>query len=197
MTNQKDILVIFTEKADHIFADILKNYNLEESEEEFLDDIMDRKESRRTIIRDMAIAMAKKMIPEENLVELLQKHLGVPKEFIEKVVRDIKNKLLPLLLVYPEEKFDDPVFREEISGEVFGGEEFLDKSFEKKVLPESSYVKKIEITNVEENAEKMQVEKKISQDEKERILKKTQEKISSDKLEGEKGRSDVYREPIE
>lgn len=114
MDEKEDLIVIFTDRADNVFADILKSHGLEESDEEFLNDVMDLKESRRTIIRNAAITLAKKIIPEKKIIELLQKYLELPKESVEKIIRDVKNKLLPLLLVYPDEKFNDPVFREEI-----------------------------------------------------------------------------------
>ncbi len=163
MLDQKNLRVIFTDKADSVFLDILKTYGFQETDEEFNEYISNDKESREMILRNAVEVMAKKMIPEKKLVELLGKHLEIPVESVEKIVREIKNKLLPLLLVYPDEKFNDPVFREEISRKVFG-----EAPKKEPIFP---YVKKVEIANVEENAEKL-------------------------KAQGKRG-SDTYRESIE
>ncbi len=175
MIEQKNLRVIFTQKAESVFFDILKNNELEESDEEFDAYIFKEKESRAMIIRDTIEIMARKIIPEDKLVELLQKHLEVSQDATEKIIKDIKEKLLPLLLMYPDEKFNDPIFREEISKKVSGDEKNI-------VLP---YDKKIDIKDVDKNAEK---------------LKETRETIVQQNTIGQglqKKGTDTYRELIE
>ncbi len=123
MKEQKKIRVIFDQNAESVFSDILKNNGFEESDEDFFNELDKDVESKAKIIRDATITIANGLIPEKNLIELLQKHLKAPEYTIKKIVEDIKNKLLPLLLIYPDEKFNDKVFREEISKKVFGIED--------------------------------------------------------------------------
>lgn len=183
---EKNLRVIFTKKADVVLFDILKNNGLEESEEEFFSKLEQDKEPKETIIKYAAITITKKIMPDENLIELLQKHLETSNNTAEKIVHDIKNKLLPLLLVYPSERFNDPVFREEISKKIFESENEGKQETKGQGGTLSPFVKKVEVTNVEKNAE---------------ILEKEREKTSKIGTVGEelqkKGQSDKYRESIE
>lgn len=122
MSDLNNLRVLFTEKADSMLGEILKNNGLQESEEEFFSKLKQGKDPKEIIIRDAATTIAKKIISEGKLVELLQKHLEVSKEITEKIVAEIKKNLLPLLRVYPDEKFDDPAFQEKVSEEIFGPE---------------------------------------------------------------------------
>ncbi len=145
MDEQKKIRVLFTDKAELIFSEIIKKYNLQERDEELYKKYAEGKEGQVKIIRDAVKTIAKKIIPDEKLAELLEKHLRVSRDIINKMIQDIKSNLLPLLLMFPEEKFNDPIFREEISKKVFGEEKGT-------ILP---YDKKIEIKDVDKNAEKI------------------------------------------
>lgn len=177
--NEKDSVVIFTDEAELAFSDILKNHGLEETDDDFDRYISEDKETKEMIIRDAITVIVQKKIPETKLVEFLQKHLEIPSESVEKILRDIRRQLLPSLLVYPEEKLNDPVFREEVSKKISGYEKKTiqnphEPSKEREIIPQKEklpYAKKVEVKNVEENAEK------INQ-------------------EGKRG-PDVYREPIE
>ncbi len=122
------------------------------------------------------------------------------------------TKLLPLLLVYPSEKFNNQVFRDEVSQKISGVEEgitgakeqtddlikkvrigsnsFITNEEEKTSLP---YYKKIDIADVEKNAEKMKWEgKNIMTEEK----SKFQEKVEENK-KPQSTIQDTYREQIE
>lgn len=148
MVDLKNVRVIFTDKAEDVFSEIIKKYELQETDEEFFNDIEDREESRRSIVKDAITVMVKRIIPEEKLVEFLEKHLNLPKESTQKMVADLKNNLLPILLVYPEEKFNDSFFREEVSKKVF-------KEVQE-ITPPTEIIKKIGIKDVEENAERLE-----------------------------------------
>jgi len=158
MNQQKNIRVLFTPKADLVFFEIIKKYNIRESDKKLHEKYAKGEETYSKIMKDTVKTMATGVIPEEKLVELLEKHLGVSKDIILNIIQDIKNKLLPLLLIYPNEKFDDPVFREEISKKIFG-----EDSIFKKEIPLYS-VKKVEIKNVEENAKNLEKEEKGKKD---------------------------------
>ncbi len=187
MVEQKNLRVVFTQKADVVFSDILKNNGIKGTDEEFFDGSNEDEETPTTIIRDATIAIVKKLIPEKNLIELLGQHLGVSMEDTEKIVQDIKERLLPLLKVYSDEAFSNPTFREKISKEIFG-----DGSLKPKAEPFPPYYKKIDIEDVEKNAEKMRKEgKNIMTEEKSKFPKKAGGKTIED------SGPDTYREPIE
>ncbi len=195
MADQENLRVLFTQKAESVISDILKNNGLDESEEEFFSKLEQGEDSKTIIVRNATETIVKKIIPEKKLIELLQKHLKVSTDTAEKIVQEVKSRLLPLLLIYPDEKFDDPVFREEVSKKIFGPEE-------KEAPP--PFIKKIEIKNVEENAKIIQRDKKFTrQDENVKpegnspTNTEQVKKIDNDKIITEKKSSDSYREPIE
>ncbi len=202
MANQENLRVIFTEKADAALSDILKSNGLQESEEEFFSKLERDEETKESIVRDAATVMAKKIIPEKKIIELLGKHLEIRKHEAEQIANDIKNNVVPLLKIYPDEKFNDPIFREKVSEEVFGVEdnaptikkqtdELLHKirsgrniakvTREKEAAP---YVKKVPITDVEENAKTIQ------------HAQQRKEEVALEQPEEEK-KVDPYKEPVE
>ncbi len=177
MVNQKNLRVIFTQEAEVIFDNILRNIGLQETDQELDEYISSNQESRAMIIKDAVEDLAKKNIYEKEFVDWLENIMQVPRESAKKIVSDIKVKLLPLLLVYPEERFNNPAFQEEVSKKVFG----VDGQ-----LPASPYsVKKTEVSNVEEN---------------EKILKQNKEKAKLQNInQGDSFTTepDKYREPVE
>ncbi len=214
MIKQENLRVIFTSKAESLFADFLKNNGLEETDEEFDKYLFQEQESRAMIVRDAVETMARRIVPEKKLIELLQKHLEIPKDTIEKIVKDIKEKILPLLLIYPDKKFSDYNFREKVSEEIFGNEDNLSGvnnttkelierikahdntpvTVEENKSP-GSYPKKAPITDVEKNAENMEdKEKNIITGQGNKLIKKTNENKNP---ETPAIQQDTYREPIE
>lgn len=117
------IRIIFTPEADVVFSDILKSDILKESDSERFNKIKQSEETKENIIRYATVTLAQNKIPEGKLAELLQEHLAIPLQSAQKLVGDIKKDLLPLLAIYPEEKFSDPDFREEVSKKIFGDED--------------------------------------------------------------------------
>ena len=100
--------VIFDLLDDNTIVDItegiLKNNNLEESNEEYFKKATTGQEPRARIIRDTALVMVQKKIPEEKLVELLEKHLEIKKNVAENIIKEINEKLIPFAKVIDEEK---------------------------------------------------------------------------------------------
>lgn len=157
MSDQKNLRIIFTDKADVVFDDIVKAYGIQETDEEFYDYIESDGESREMILRDTVEVMARQMISEKKLAGFLAKYLGISEEIAEKIIIDFKTRLMPLVLIYPDEKFDDPAFSEEVSKKVF-------EDRVKWVSPPPPIIKKVEIVNVEENAEKIKERGRRGQD---------------------------------
>lgn len=155
---QKKLRVIFTDQVEETFDQLAQTHDLQETDEEFNSYLENGNESREMILRDAIEVMAKKMIPEKKLIELLEKHLTISKESAEQIVKEVKEKILPILFIYPDEKFNDPSFREEISKKL--GE----KVEEPTKLVSRPVIKKVEITDVEENAEKLKRMGKRDQD---------------------------------
>ena len=116
--------------------EILKNNGLGESSKEFVDKDVEGIEPRAMIIRDAALTIAGKKIPEEQLVELLQKHLGISKETSEKILSEIKQKIVPYIKMVKLEK------------------EIDQNQIKNRVEKVSLDIKKTSITNTEENTEK-------------------------------------------
>jgi hypothetical protein len=213
MDEYKNVRAILTDKGDFVILDILKNNGLEESDEDYYNKSVNGKEPRFDIVKDTAVTIAQKKISEKKLVELLQKHLETSQSTAQKIVADIKEKLLPLLKIYPEEKFSDPVFREKVSEEIFGHEEESGPEIKKRtdellqrIRPNqnistqnqeelSSYDKKVEIKNVEENAKNMQ--QKGIQRPKETQGSEEQKKVKTVIPPDQKKGPDDYRETID
>lgn len=172
--------VIFTDKAELIFSKIVQENNLQETLQKTGGFSVSHKESPEMIARMATVIMARKTVSEEKVSELLQKHLNLPQESIRKIMDDIKNRLLPLLLVYPEENFQNPIFRNEISKKVFGQEKQLTDS-----QAINAQVKKIEVPDVEKNAQELQKKR----------TGKIQKNTIGEQIKN-KGQ-DRYREPIE
>lgn len=176
---------------------ILESNGLKESNEEVLNKSADGKDSKLIIVRDAAITIVEKKIPEKKLIELLQKHLATSQETAEKIVYDINQKLVPFAKIIDLEKnskIEDQKekFREELLKKINSNRNTPVKD---KEVPLSPYSKKLDITNVEENAEKMQKEGKNSMtEEKNKFPKKNEE---NRKLPTQNIEADVYREPIE
>ena len=190
-----------------VIDEILKNNGLVEGPKEYLEKKSRGEETKLIIIRDAALVLFQKKIPENKLVELLAKHLECTKEVAEKIVQDIKEKLVPcaqIIEVGSEEEIANE--REEEKREKFkkANEELLNKirvstpELEPEEKPPVPYDKNPEITDVEENSKKMaenMTDKKeaIQADSATEEVKKARTVLSQ---EGKKGPDD-YRESLE
>lgn len=186
MQSNKNILVIFPDEAKLVFSKILEKNNLQETDQEFYNYLDSNKETRRMIVRDAVRIMAKKILPEEKLIELLINHLTMQRDLAVKLIQEIKIQLLPLLLVFPEEKLQDPVFQDEVSQKASGVEK----------LNPSMGVKPIDIKNVEKNAKINEANKKFTQENKNIILENQESKKIEPPNNPTLKKPDSYREPI-
>lgn len=184
-----------TSIVDFIY-DILDKNNLREPIHAWLKRD-NTKESRVIIIRDAALVLFQKKIPEEKLVEFLAKHLEASKETAEKVVQDIKEKLIPYtktadLSKNPQNGDQKEKYREELLKKINANRN-IPTPEEKETSP--PYYKKIEIADVEKNAENMRKEgKNITTEEKSKFPQKNE---ADQKSSTQNNNSDTYREPIE
>ncbi len=169
-------------------------------------------ETQAMIIRSAAITIFQKKIPGEKLIEFLQKHLKTSKETAENIVTDIKEKLIPYAIVIEEKKMPELSVQEILLEKIKNNVSFK----ENPPLPITK-VKKVEIKNVEDNAELHQRDKiytdemkKIIQEEpKKEILEKNEgvilvepqkeekKTVTEDQSNHKNSSTDTYREPIE
>lgn len=122
-----------------IIDEVLSMNGLKESPKEFFNKSIKGIEPRKVIIRDTALALVEKKVPEKKLVELLAKHLETSHQIAEKIILEIKEKLIPYARIIDIEKEEK---REEVKS----------IPVPKPPLP---YAKKIEIKDVEDNAKKI------------------------------------------
>jgi len=183
-----------------VISEILKNNGLEESSKEYFDKSIKGIEPRKKVIKGAVVVLFEKKIPEEKLAEFLAKHLECPKETAKKIIADIKEKLIPYAKII-EIKSEEEIAKEreerrkkereagpsveELLIEKIKGEIPEDK-VEENPQTSAETIKKVEIEDVEENAEK---------------LKKQREETARPGTAGgelqRKGQTDKYREPTD
>ena len=133
MDEQKNIRVIFTDKADISLSAIMAKYNLEENEEQKFKKIQKKRPSNMVTLVRLIKDFTKGATSEKNLVDSLQKDLDITQQTAEKISKEIIADIIPLLEKAPEEKFEDPSFREEISKKIFGEQPAQTKSTPQKI----------------------------------------------------------------
>ncbi len=187
MTNLSNQRIIFTDKADEELLIIIRKYDLEEKREDVIKRLKEKRRSPIVIIDKFTKDFAQEKISDKELIASLQKELKVPQETAEKIAKDIKEKILPLLERISEEELEKPT--ESI--------ETKKTMEEEKFRPVAPIKPPIEIEEIEEAAktptEKLG-EKPIA---KHPLPKKTPlgKKDSPEKKTTKK--DDIYREPIE
>ena len=155
---------------------ILAKNGLKENIEELFNKYKKGEELRAVIVKDAALILFEKKIPEEKLVEFLQKHLQASKEAAQQIMVDIKERLIP--------------YARKVNAAELAKERLIISEFKEDL----SNIKKPEVTDVEENAEKIRKEKRLTKNQGE----STQEgdKAKADEILG-KTKLDQYRESIE
>lgn len=108
----KNIRVIFSDKADLVFEEMVNKFNLENTEES-AKRITEGKSTKPVILSRIISDVKKGIVSEKDLPKTLQEKLEIPPPTSEELSKGI-NSILPLLEVSPEEKFNQPT-KEEIS----------------------------------------------------------------------------------
>ncbi len=120
MEENKAQKIIFVLPGDlnrvDVIDDILKENGLEESAKEYFAKLDKGEEPRLSIVRDAAMAMAWKKVPEEKIVELLASHLQTSPETSRNIVQELKEKLIPYARIADDE-----------TGKIIGEKENVDK----------------------------------------------------------------------
>ncbi len=96
-TNNQRIIFLLPEDVtmDEIIFSILKNNELEETSEEACEKSIKGELSRLIIIRDVARDLAEKKVSERDLIQSLRNQLEIPEEKAEKLVSNIKERIIP------------------------------------------------------------------------------------------------------
>lgn len=195
---KKNKRIIFNLPGETITAEVIKtileNNGLKENPENYFEKLKNSEETFLTIIRDASWAMVEKKIPENNLAELLVKHLKTSNEIAAKIISDIKKELIPYAEIIDiptnntEEEKDD--FQEKLLDKIkIGVSQQKPTANLETPMP---YDKKPQITDVEKNAENMNTAgQNITTKEKEELPKENKNPPTQDI------KPDTYREPVE
>ena len=189
--------------AIEVIGEILKNNGLEESSKEFFNKSIKGIEPKKNIVRDAAIALFEKKIPEEKLSNLLTKHLETSKETAEKIIQNVKKKLIPYAKEVKDDTEQTGATENNTSTQKIILEKIQKNLLEKKLQqkpkeePLRPGVKKPENTNVEQNAKLME-KKSIPIVDQDLVENKGEKKVITviEKKE-EPNPLDTYREPVE
>jgi len=96
--NEKNkMYIIFTPEANSALDGLIKNFNLEETPEEFLRKAKEKIPCNIVIIDHLAKDFAWQVISEKNLVDSLQKKIGISIQIAEQISKEITTKIIPLL----------------------------------------------------------------------------------------------------
>jgi hypothetical protein len=186
MEDQKsNVRVILSDKAEIVLEDILKNFNLEE----------------KNVVADRLLKdFARETLSEKDFISALQKEMTITSEISEKLAKEITVKLVPLLLKVPEEKFNDPDFREEISQKIFekdiktsitSAQEKKDPDIFPNIKPLESVTDK-SVVPPKKSGRPERIKKSVAKEE----VKKEEIKKPAPQAKPRSG-PDNYREPIE
>ena len=150
---------------DVIYA-ILEKNKIKDTIEQWQKRAERREESQAIIIGNAAVVLVRKIAPDEKVIELLQKYLTISPEIARNIITDIKLKLIPYAVILDEKK-----------------------------SPVQVGVKETTVKNVEQNAKINEVDKKFTEENKNKILENLPP--TPPQVIIEKKGPDTYREPIE
>jgi len=203
MENHNNKKIIFDVPGDadmvDIIDEILKNNGIEETLDEFEGALENNEESKLIIVRDTAKVILQKKIPEKKLIELLAEHLEIPQETAEKIIQEIKEKLIPYAKIIDLEKeeeqrkkekeveYQKEKIQEELLNKIRGNAPIRESDMEAE-LPIIS-VKKIDIVDVEKNAERIKSERKP--------ISSTLKENKIPQSAPSENKKDPYKEPVE
>lgn len=150
-----------------VIDEILTNNNIGESDDEYFNKSAQGKEPRLLITRDAAVVLFEKKVPENKLVELLAKHLETSKETAQKIIADIKQKLIPYAKKVPlvegkPKATAEPTAQELLIEKIKGGGNTEYRTQKTEEQDETVGVKKVEVKDVEESAEKLKQQREES-----------------------------------
>lgn len=109
MPNFNNQKMVFLGDTLPIISEILKKYELEDTDEDILGKIEQGKPCLLGgIIFDIVIEVVQGKISKKDLVSSLQKYLDIPKEKAKNIAKDIEERLLVLVKKAPKEKTEIP-----------------------------------------------------------------------------------------
>lgn len=214
--NKNNLIVIFTDNADAIFYEIMNKYHLKETDSQGLDKLIAGKFSNEVILDHQIKYLLKKEISFDEFIKSLEEKLDIQSQVAKNLAKDIKENLLLLIDLVPEDQLEK-YNKEKEEQKRYSASGVDTKNF--------SYVKKPEITDVEENAEASAKDKKYTDEFKqskqsieeelkvepvekikethphesllEEILEEKENALGKNRFVEEKREPDSYREQIE
>src|SRR5260221_1352002 len=128
-----------------VIENILESNNIKEDDDEYFDKVIRDEETRNIIIRDAAITIFEKKISDKKVVDLLAAHLGISKETAEKIVVEIKEKLIPFAKMADFEKENLENVKANLGNHdekpgLIGKEEFQKQLLEKLKVAQGAFV---------------------------------------------------------
>ena len=192
-----------------VIRDILKNNGVPEERQEYIEKVDNNEKTKFDTVFNSAIALSKKESSEENIRTTLEKDLGVSVEATQRIINDIKQKLIPYGKII--QLTNSPM-------EDLSAQDIILEKIRSREDSQKDYlfgIKKIAVTNVEENAKLSQKDKiytdEIKKSIQEGLTKETikrveenhpsktskEDTVNKNSFSEEKKEADVYREPIE
>ena len=94
MEQQENLRVIFTDKAELVFTDILKKYGFQESPEEIFGKLEADKLPKEIMARRIIEAFADQVVTKEDFSNAIKKVFRVDRQTAKKVSKDIVRRRL-------------------------------------------------------------------------------------------------------
>lgn len=103
--NQNQV-VVFSEDTAPVISEILRKYDLEETDDETFEKLEKGIPLRGEVILNITEEITLGTTSTQELTSSLQKNLNIPKEIAEKLTEDIKRKLIALAQKVPKEDLE-------------------------------------------------------------------------------------------
>lgn len=89
--------IIFQENAKSAISEILKKYKLEETASQAFEAMSRGEEPKQSLLQHSAIDLLQNKISQDNLILLFEQTLKISKDNAKNLVKDVKEKLTPLV----------------------------------------------------------------------------------------------------
>ncbi len=169
MEQQKNIIIPLTEKSESVLRNIIKKYGLEENQKEFFSKIKEHQLLNETIVIKLTRDLMAEKISTKTFLDSLKKDLNITTEKTKNIAKDIMHNLVPLLKIFTEEELENykSTKKPSTEKETSTAKIILEKIKQNKPLGRDvsvPTVKKLEVKNVEKNAELLKGRGKRGQD---------------------------------
>ena len=134
MDAKNNTIIFFSEKANAALSEIEKKYSLEESDEEWMEKLKNKKMFNINIIADLAKKFFGTEISKEQFISSLQKDVNVNEETSIKIFADVEARVIPYTKKISEENIQKGIAQDQIEQP----EEAAQVSIEKRTIEKLS-----------------------------------------------------------